>query len=92
MSEEQITLEAVIQEAMQPLIEQMQKAMEAIESGQKLMTAQDKVIHMTTDSLIDIAGFTAQAIKQTDDPEVRHTLGLIAQRLNDVVDSVREQL
>lgn len=92
MSEEQKTLEAIIAESMQPLIEQMQKAMEAIESGQKLMSAQDKIIHTTTDALIDIAGWTAQAIKESDDPEVRLTLNHIAQRLNGVVDSVREQI
>lgn len=92
MSEAQKTLEAIIEEAMQPIIEQMNKAMEALESGQKLMSAQDKIIRTTTDALVDIAGWTAQAIKDSDDPEVRLTLNHIAQRLNDVVDSVREQL
>lgn len=92
MSEAQKTLEAIIRETTRPLIESMEKAMKAIESGQKLMATQDKIIHVATDALIDIAGFTAQATLETDDPEVRHTLQLIAKRLNEVIDKVREQL
>ena len=90
MSEAQKTLEAIISEAMQPMVEQMNKAMVAIESGQKLMTAQSKVIEDMSGALIDIASFTAQAIKECDDPQVRHNLQMIATSLNNLIDKVQE--
>tara|TARA_R110000822_G_scaffold12196_20_gene44302 strand:- start:399 stop:680 length:282 start_codon:yes stop_codon:yes gene_type:complete len=93
MSDEaQKTLEAIIQEALKPLMETLDSATESLTKGQKMILAQGEVINSLTDSLIDIAGFTAQAMKESDDPEVRHTLKLIAQRMTDVIDSVRESL
>ena len=93
MSDEaQKTLEAIIQEALKPLMETLESATKSLSKGQTLILAQGEVINSLTDSLIDIAGWTAQAIKETDDLEVRSTLNHIVQRLNDVVDSVRESL
>lgn len=90
MSEAQKTLEAIIESSMQPLIEQIEKAMVAIESGQKLMTAQSKVIEDMSEALIDIASFTANAIKECDDPQVAWSLRMIATRLNELIDKVQE--
>lgn len=90
MSEAQKTLEAIIAESMQPLIEQMERAMVAIDSGQKLMTAQSKVIEDMSQALVDIASFTAKAIKECDDPQVAWSLRMIATSLNTLIEKVQQ--
>jgi len=90
MSEEQKTLEAIIEESMQPVLETLETATKQLIRGQELILAQGEVINTVMDALIDIAGLTAQAIADTDDPQVRHTLQSIGSTLKLVIDSVRD--
>ncbi len=90
MSEEQKTLEAIIEESMQPVLETLETATKQLIRGQEVILAQGEVINTVMDALIDIAGLTAQAIADTDDPQVRHTLQSIRSTLKLVIDSVRD--
>ena len=56
------------------------------------MNAQSKIIEEMSDALISVATYTAEAIKECDDPQVRHSLGSISERLNELIERVRAQV
>ena len=90
MSEEQKTLEAILQEALQPMAEVLDRATEQMTHANEFIVKQSGLINKLADSIVDIAGFTKQALDETDDPEVRNTLSHITRTLTEVIESMQE--
>lgn len=92
MSDDQAqkTLEALLQEALQPMADILDKATEQMNNANDFIIKQSGLINKLSDSIVDIAGYTKQALDETDDPEVRNTLSHITQTLAEVIDSMRE--